>query len=116
METVTTTVATELLPSTTVTAKQLESKTSRIASTTFRSDVISKSSETRSLIEHTTETAFKSVLPNRIENTCTTAWILFAMMSILFSGSLTINVIVLYSITGLQEETGGRRKRSMFRV
>ena len=55
METATTTVATEPLPST------------RIVSTTFRSDVISESSETRSLIEHTTETGmpttvFKSVL------------------------------------------------------
>ena len=57
METATTTVATELLPSTTVTVKQLKSEASRIASTTFRSDVISESSETRSLlIEHTTET------------------------------------------------------------
>ena len=94
METTTTTVATELLPSTIVTAKQLETEESRIASTT------------RSLIEHTTEKGmsttvtgliliFKSVLANRIENTSTTAWILFTMMSILFSGSLTINVIVL---------------------
>ena len=93
METATTTVATELLPSTTVTAKQLETETSRISNTTFRSDVISESSETQSLIEHIiTETAFKSTLANQIENTCTTAWILFAMMSILFSGSFTINV------------------------
>ena len=63
METATTTLATELLPSTTVTVKQLESEESRIASTTFRSDVISKSSETRSLIEHTTETSMSTTVP-----------------------------------------------------
>ena len=61
METATTTVATELLPSTLVTEKQLETGTSRITSTT------------RLLIEYTTETAlsttafgpvFESVLAN----------------------------------------------------
>ena len=62
METATTTVATELLPSTTVTAKQLETEDNRIASTTFRSDVISESSETRSLIEHATETGICQLL------------------------------------------------------
>ena len=111
METATTTVATELLPSTTVTAKQLETEASRIANTTFRSDVISESSETRSLIEHTTETAmpttvYKSVLANQIEKTCTVAWILFAMMSILFSGSLTINVIVLAFLIYKKRQVG----------
>ena len=114
METATTTVATELLPSTTATVKQLETETSRIASTTFRSDVISESSETRSLIEHTTETAmpttvYKSVLANQIEKTCTIiAWILFAMMSILFSGSLTINVIVLAFLIYKKRQVGGK--------
>ena len=116
METATTTVATELLPSTTVTAKQLETEESRIASTTFRSDVISgKSSETRSLIGHTTETAMpttvdKSVLANQIEHTCTTAWILFAMMSLLFSASLTINVIVLVFLVYKKRQVGPGEK------
>ena len=107
METATTTLTTELLPSTTVTAKQLETEASKTASTTFRSDVFSKSSETRSLIEHTTETALKSMLANQIENTCTTAWILFAMMSVLFSGSLTINVIVLAFLVNKKRQVGG---------
>ena len=111
METATTTVATELLPSTTVTAKQLETETSRIENTTFRYDVISESSETRSLIEHTTETAFKSMLANRIENTCTTAWILFAMMSFLFSGSLTINVIVIVFLVYKKRQVGGEKSQ-----
>ena len=123
METATTTVATELLPSTTVTAKQLETGTSRIASTTFRSDVFSESSEARSLIEHTTETAlsttvpaFESVLANRIE-ICTTAWALFAMMSILFSGSLTINVIVLAFLVYKKRQVGGEKgQRSEFEI
>ena len=117
METATTTVATELLPSTTVTAKQLESEASTIANTTFRSYVISKSSETQSLIEHSTETAFKSVLANQIENTCTTAWILFAMISILFSGSLIINVIVLAFLVYKKRQLGGEKsQRSEFEI
>ena len=66
METATATVATELLPSTTVTVKQLENETSRIASTTFRSDVISESSETRSLIGHTTETGIYANYSNSV--------------------------------------------------
>ena len=115
METATTTVATELLPLTIVTANQLETEESRLASTTFRSDVISgKSSETRSLIEHTTETAMpttvdKSVLDNQIEHTCTTAWTLFAMTSLLFSGSLTINVIVLAFLVYKKRQVGGEK-------
>ena len=64
METAITTLATKLLPSTTVSAKQLETESSRIGITTFRSNVISESSETHSLTEHTTETAFKSVFAN----------------------------------------------------
>ena len=117
METATTTVATELLPSTTVTAKQLETETSRIANTTFRSDVISESSETQSLIEHITETAFKSTLANQIENTCTTAWILFAMMSVLFSGSFTINVIVLLFLVYKKRQVGGENgQHSKFEI
>ena len=111
METATTTVATELLPSTIVTAKQLESGTSRITSTT------------RSLNEHTTETAlsttvpvFESVLADRIE-ICTIAWILFAMMSILFSGSLTINVIVLVFLVYKKRQVGGdNAQRSEFEI
>ena len=47
--------------------------------------------------------------------TCTTAWILFAMMSILFSGSLTINVIVLaflvYKKSQVVGENGQRSER-----
>ena len=113
METATTTVATELLPPTT--EKQFETETSKITSTTFRFDVISESSETRSLIEHiTNETAMsttvdKSVLADQIENTCTTAlaWILFAMMSIFFSGSLTINVIVIAFLVYKKRHVGG---------
>ena len=62
METATTTVATELLPSTIVSAKQLETEACRIASAAFRFDAISESSETRSLIEHTTETALSQYL------------------------------------------------------
>ena len=117
METATTTMATELLPSTTVAVKQLETEAGRIASTTFRSDVISESSDARSLIEHTTETAFKSVFANRIENSCTTAWILFAVMSILFSGSLTINVIVLAFLVYKKRQVGGEKgQRSEFEI
>ena len=117
METTTTTVATELLPSTTVIAKQLETETSRIAGTTFRSNVISESSETRSLIEHTTEKAFKTMLANQIENTSTTAWILLALISILFSGSLTINVIVLAFLIYKKRQMGGvNGQRSEFEI
>ena len=73
---------------------------------------ISESSEILLLIEHTTETATpttvdKSVLANRIENTCTTAWILFTMMPILFSGSLTINVLVLAFLVYKKKQVGG---------
>ena len=105
-------MATELLPPTT--EKQFETEASKITSTTFRSDVISESSETQSLIEHITEMAIsttvdKSVLANQIENTCTTAlaWILFAMMTILFSGSLTINVIVVAFLVHRKRQVGG---------
>ena len=113
-------VETDLLPPTT--EKQFETKTSRIASAAFRSDAISESSETRSLIEHTTEralstTVITSVLANRIENTSTTAWILFVMMSILFSGSLTINVIVLAFLVYKKRQVGGEKgQRSEFEI
>ena len=52
-------------------------------------------------------TVDKSVLANQIEITCTTAWILFAMMSILFSGSLTINMIVLAFLVYKKRQVGG---------
>ena len=60
---------------------------------------------------------FKSVLANRIENTSITAWILFTMMSILFSGSLTINVIVLAFLIYKKKQVGGEKgQRSEFEI
>ena len=49
----------------------------------------------------------QSVLANQRETT--TAWILFAMMSILFSGSLTINVIVLAFLVYKKRQVGGEK-------
>ena len=114
METATTTAATELLP---VTAKQLGTEASRIASTTFRSDVISESSETQLLIEHTTETAFKSMLAiaNQIKKN------MYNSLDPVCNDVHLVQWISHYecdsaSICGLQEETGGRRNWSIFSV
>ena len=60
-------------------------------------------------ILHPSSTAIpgnKSVLANQRETT--TAWILFAMMFILFSGSLTINVIVLAFLVYKKKQVGGK--------
>ena len=51
--------------------------------------------------------ADQSVLANQRETT--TAWILFAMMSILFSGSLTINVIVLVFLVYKKKQVVGEK-------
>ena len=94
METTAPTMASELLRS--ITDLQLEIKEKHSMTTTTSPGVIAESANTPSLKQMTACTcmpAEQSVLANQRKTT--TAWILFAMMSILFSGSLTINVIVL---------------------
>ena len=53
--------------------------------------------------------ADQSVLTNQRE--ATTAWILFAIMFILFSGSLTINVIVLAFLVYKKRQIGGEKRQ-----
>ena len=60
-------------------------------------------------------TADQSVLGKQRETT--TAWILFATMSILFCGSLTINVIVLAFLVYKKRQVGGEKvQRSEFKI
>ena len=94
-ETTTTVMTTELLPPTT--EQQFETKTplSKCTSTYIPAD--------------------QSVLTNQRETT--TAWILFASMSILFSGSLTINVIVIAFLVYKKRQVGEEKgQRSVFEI
>ena len=116
-DTNTTTVRVELLPSTT--KLQLETKISTKAKTT--SGVISEVSNIPHKTSSTSIPEDKSVLANQGETKATTAWILFAMMSILFSGSLTINniMIVLIFLVYKKREVGGEKfigQRSEFEI
>ena len=107
METTAPTVASELLRSTTDLQLEIEEKPSMIT-VTSSSAVIAGSANTPSLKQTTRCTcisADQSELANQRETT--TAWILFAIMSILFSGSLTINVIVLAFLVYKKRQVGG---------
>ena len=100
-ETTATVMTAELLPSTT--EQLLETKIGMITKTV--SDGIYEPMST-SLLKHTATCtsirADQSVLANQGETT--TAWILFAMMSILFCGSRTINVIVLAFLSSTRRD------------
>ena len=95
-------------------------ETKPIMNTTATSVVISELSNASSLKQTsmTTVTAIpadQSVFANQRETT--TAWILFAIMSILFSGSLTINVIVLAFVVYKKRQVGGEKdQRSEFEI
>ena len=110
METTALTVASELFRSTTDLQLEIKEKPSMTTMTTS-SGVIAESANTPSLKQATTCTcmtciaADQSVLANQRETI--TAWIPFAMMSILFSGSLTINVIVLAFLVYKRRQLGG---------
>ena len=106
METTAPAVDSELLRSTTDQQLEIKEKPSMTIMTT--SVVNSESANTPSLKQATTCTcipADQSVLANQ-RNT-TTVWILFALMAILFSGSLTINVIVLAFVVYKKRQVGG---------
>ena len=104
VETTTTTVTVELSPSTT--ELQFETKFSMRAKTI--SNVYSE-------ISNISHKISQSVLAD--QRATTTAWILFASMSILFSGSLTINVIVLAFLIYKKREVGGEKgQRSVFEI
>ena len=96
----------ELSPS--MTKGQFATKISMTAKTTF--GIISEISNTPHETSSTRIPADQSVLVNQRETMqATTAWILFAMMSILFSGSLTINVIVLAFLVYKKSKVGGKK-------
>ena len=80
--------------------------------------VISETVETPSFKQIATAmylTADQSVLADQRETT--TAWILFAVTAILFSGSLTINVIVLAFLVYKKRYVGGEKgQRSEFEI
>ena len=103
METATTTVAFEL---TSDVEWQSETKTSMIAKTTsvVISEVVNMPSLKKTTTTSTCIPADQSVLANQRETT--TAWILFAIMFILFSGSLSINVIVLVFLVYKKRQVG----------
>ena len=93
-----------LPPSTT--ELQFESRTTKASSVVISESLNIK---TLSVIQTTTDTSIsanQSVLGNQRDTT--TAWILFAMMSILFSASLTINVIVLPFLVYKKRQVGGK--------
>ena len=92
----------ELPPSTT--ELQFENMTGTRVNTTsgFISEVANVPHKTS---ESVYTTADQSVLGKQRETT--TVWILFAMMSILFSGSLTINVVVLAFLVCKKRQVGG---------
>ena len=103
-ETTTIVMTAELLPSTT--ELQFETKTGMITKTA--SGGIYEPMNTPPLKCTATCTSIladQSVFANQRETT--TAWILFAMMSILFSGSFTINVIVLVFLVYQKRQVGG---------
>ena len=103
METATTTVTSQLPPSTT--ELQFESRTTK-ASFVVISELLKSSSMIQTTSVTTTSiTADRSTLANQRETT--TAWILFAIMSILLSGSLTINVTVLAFLVYKKRQVGG---------
>ena len=112
-ETTTEVMTTEPFPSTT--ELQFETKHANVDhEDIFESADMASSKQTPTA---TFTTVFKSVLANQIENTCTIAWILFAMMSILFSGSLTINMIVLAFLVYKKRQVGGEKgQRSEFEI
>ena len=113
-ETTTTVMTTELLPSTI--ELQFETKTGMITKTVSGGiyEPMSTSLLKRTAI-CTSILADQSVLANQGETT--TAGILFAMMSILFSGSLTINVIVLAFLVYKKRQVGGEKgQRSEFEI
>ena len=83
-------------------------ETKPIMNTSTTSVVISESSDASSLEQTSMATCIpvdQSVFANQRETT--TAWILFAIMSILFSGSLTINVIVVAFLVYKKRQLGG---------